>query len=451
MKLLILGGGGREHALAAVLGQQQAGAEIVVAPGNGGTERAFRNAALRLEDRAAVLALARAECPDLIIVGPEAPLVAGVADELVAHGFAVFGPGARAAAIEGSKVFAKELMLAHGVPTAAFEVHENPDAAVAEAARGLFPKVVKADGLAAGKGAIVVHTPAEASDAVRVLMDPAAFGLAGRRVVVESFLTGEEASAFAICRDEQFLLLPVSQDHKRIGEGDTGPNTGGMGAYCPVPLATPELLARVRTEVFAPVLRALAAAGRPFRGLLYAGLMVDGGRPSVVEFNCRFGDPETQALVPLLGPAFLPALFWSATGVGDSVALERELADAAADRASATVVLAAAGYPGPYETGQRIEGMEAAAALPDTWVFHAGTKRAGDHYVTTGGRVAAVTGVGPDLRAALARAYEGVSLVRFPGRTFRRDIGHRALAVVASAQGLRAGDGPRAETPRRKG
>ena len=437
MKVVILGGGGREHALAWAVQRHNADWKVVVAPGNGGTDGPFRNLPVAADDPNAVLELARAESPDLVVIGPEAPLVAGVGDRLVDEGYAVFGPSARAAEIEGSKVFAKELMHSHGIPTAAFDVYSMEAAALAAVRKGLFPKVVKADGLAAGKGAIVVETPSEGEEAVRLLMG-GKFGAAGKQIVIESFLQGEEASAFAICRDDQFLLLPLSQDHKRIGEGDTGPNTGGMGAYTPYPRTTPELLTRIRESVIAPTLRALAEAGRPFRGLLYAGLMIDAGVPSVVEFNCRFGDPETQALAPLFGPGFADALYWSATGEGDVAELERSVLDGGAggetgtgsssgNTASATVVLASAGYPGAYDTGARIEGLRRAAELPDTVVFHAGTKRQGDALVTSGGRVLAVTGTGPDLRSALGRAYEGVSTIEFEGKTFRRDIGHRAL------------------------
>jgi len=428
MKVLILGGGGREHALAWALGRQDPGGEIVVAPGNGGTGTAHRNVPVRADDPAQVLELARREAPDLVVIGPEAPLVAGVGDRLEDAGYAVFGPSARAAEIEGSKVFAKELMQSYGVPTAAFEVYGDESVAIEAVQKGLFPKVVKADGLAAGKGAIVVETPTEGAAAVHLLMGSETFGLAGRRIVIESFLRGEETSAFAICRDEEFLLLPLSQDHKRIGEGDSGPNTGGMGAYAPYPRTSPELLARIREDVLTPTLRALAEKGRPFRGLLYAGLMIDQGRPSVVEFNCRFGDPETQALAPLFGADFPAALRWSATGEGDPRTLEAGIvAPSTEAAASATVVLASSGYPGPYRTGDTIDGIEAAERLPETWVFHAGTQLRGDHWSTSGGRVLAVTGRGADLRTAIGRAYEGASLVQFEGKVFRRDIGHRAL------------------------
>lgn len=428
MKILILGAGGREHALAWALTRHRPEVSVVVAPGNAGTGAGFRNAEVRAEDPESVLALALGAGADLVVIGPEAPLVAGVADRLRGAGVPVFGPGARAAEIEGSKVFAKLLMLDTGVPTAAFEVFDDVASARDAATRGLFPKVVKADGLAAGKGAIVVETPGEATEAVDLLMSSGAFGGAGRKVVVESFLQGEEASAFAVCRGEEFFLLPLAQDHKRIGEGDTGPNTGGMGAYAPYPRATASLMERIRSDVFAPTLRALAARGRPFHGLLYAGLMIDGERPSVVEFNCRFGDPETEALAPMLGPRFLDALYWSATGEGDRAAIEAGMLDPNPQaRAAATVVLASQGYPGSYETGVAIEGLESAADLPETWVFHAGTRMDGKRCLTSGGRVLAVTGRGPDLRTALGRAYEAVSVVRFPGRTFRRDIGHRAL------------------------
>jgi len=374
--------------------------------------------------------LARRERGDLTVVGPEAPLVAGVVDAFRKAGLPIFGPTARAAALEGSKVFAKVLMRECGVPTAAFEVFDSAPEAMAAAVRGQFPKVIKADGLAAGKGVLIVQDPEEARAAVRGIMEERRFGQAGAHLLIESFLQGEEVSAFALARDEEFRLLPLSQDHKRIGEGDTGPNTGGMGAYAPFPRGSRALDDIIGREVFAPVLRSMVERGAPFRGLLYAGLILVAGKPVVLEFNCRFGDPETQAVLPLLAGGFTEALLAVATGEGPLPEVQAHPGSAA------TVVLASGGYPGSYRGGYPIEGLEEASGLAETFVFHAGTRREGERTVTAGGRVLAVTGRGSDLREALDRAYEGCARIEFEGKTLRRDIGRRGLEGASAPGGV---------------
>jgi phosphoribosylamine---glycine ligase len=436
MKVLILGSGGREHALGFAIRQADPAAELVFCPGNGGTDAGpegrpvpgtERNVRVNLDDLSGLINFARAERVTFTLVGPEAPLVAGVVDRFLLAGLPIFGPSALAARIEGSKVFAKTLMKNNGVPTPHFEVFTSSHQAAMYAGAGVFPKVIKADGLAAGKGVAIVRTPEEATAAVAEMMEERRFGAAADQVLVEDFHEGEEVSAFALARDEEFRLLPLAQDHKRIGDGDTGPNTGGMGAYAPFPRASVELRRAIEDEVFAPVLGALARGGHPFRGLLYAGLMLVGGRPLVLEFNCRFGDPETQAIVPLLGRGFMEALLSVATGGGPLPVVSSRPGSAA------TVVLASSGYPGSYRTGLPISGLEAAKNLPETFVFHAGTRREDGRLVTSGGRVLAVTGRGSDLKDALRRAYEGCSLIEFEGKTLRRDIGWRALSTPGGA------------------
>jgi phosphoribosylamine---glycine ligase len=428
MKILILGSGGREHALGWAIHQADPTVELLFCPGNGGTPALGRNLSESLENLPGLVTLARSVKPDLTLVGPEAPLVAGVVDRFASEGMPIFGPNARAAAIEGSKVFAKTLMRENGVPTPSFDVFASAGEARASAVKGLFPKVIKADGLAAGKGVVIARTREEAEGAIAEIMEGHRFGAAGDQVLIESYLEGEEVSAFALARGTEFRLLPLAQDHKRIGDGDTGPNTGGMGAYSPYLRATPQLVQAIEEEVFAPVLRALARGGRPYRGLLYAGIMIAHGRPSVLEFNCRFGDPETQAIAPLLGDGLLEALLAVATGEGELPAIVPAPAGAAARRAAATVVLASAGYPGSYRSGLPISGLDRAEELPETFVFHAGTRLDGRRLLTAGGRVLAVTGRGADLKEALRRAYEGCSLIEFEGKTFRRDIGRKGLS-----------------------
>ncbi len=422
MRILVVGGGGREHALAWKLRRDDPSGEIIAAPGNPGIAGIGRCVNVAATDLDGLVALARAEAVDFTVVGPEAPLEAGLVDRFRAAGLAVFGPTAAAARIETSKRFAKELMLAAGVPTASARTFTDAAAAKAEVRRLGAPVVVKASGIAAGKGVIVAMSVAEAEEAVESMLVDNAFGAAGAEVLVEEFMSGEELSLFALTDGTDFLPFIAAQDHKRIGEGDTGPNTGGMGAYAPVALCTPALVADAGARVFAPTLAAMRAAGCPFTGLLYAGLMLTEAGPKVVEFNCRFGDPETQALLPLMASSLLEPM--------RAIAHGRSLAGAAPlawkRGASVTTVVAAAGYPGTVRAGDAI-------TLPpdggDITVFHAGTRRAaGGELVTSGGRVVAVTALAPTIAEAQQRSAGAAARVGFAGAQYRRDIGWRELA-----------------------
>jgi phosphoribosylamine--glycine ligase len=422
MKILLIGNGGREHALLWKLRQDAPSAQFYITGGNGGTTSLATALPFAPTDLGGLAGWAEANAIDLTVVGPEAPLADGIADLFQARKLPIFAPSRGAAAIEASKAYAKELMRRAGVPTAAFATFTDPEAAEAFIRREGAPIVVKASGLAAGKGAVVCTSVAEALDAMRAMLLGTEFGTAGREVVVESFMEGEELSIFALTDGEAVLTLLPSQDHKRIGEGDTGPNTGGMGAYAPVSLADEALLERIRQEVLLPTLAALRDDGHPFRGLLYAGLMLTAEGPKVVEFNARFGDPETQAVLPLLRSPLLEPLL--AVARGDS------LAGAALEwrpDAALTTVLAAGGYPGPYAKGQEITIPDWIAADEHLVVFHAGTARQGEKLVTAGGRVLAVTGVGRTIERAAERSRAGAAAIEFEGKQFRRDIGWREI------------------------
>ena len=415
MKVLLLGSGAREHALAWKLAQSPLLTRLLIGPGNPGTARVGTNVRLQADAPEAVVALARRESVDLVVVGPEAPLVAGVADALTAAGIPCFGPVAGAARLEGSKAFAKEIMAEAGVPTAGFRVFTSLAEAEAYAVQcGRI--VVKADGLAAGKGVIVATDAAAAREAVRAV---GAMGAAGQRLVLEELLEGEEVSVIALCDGERYVLLPPAQDHKRVGEGDTGPNTGGMGAYAPAPFLTPAQLDAVGEQVIAPTLATLRRRGIPFRGALYAGLMLTPQGPRVLEFNARFGDPETQVLMMQLAEDVLPLLEACARGRLESRPL------AVHPGASVGVVLAAEGYPETPRRGQRIEGLQSVPA--ETPVFVAGVEERSDGVFTAGGRVLTVCARGEDLADARSRAYASVGHVRFAGMHFRRDIGAKGL------------------------
>ena len=434
MNVLLIGGGGREHALAAAIARSPRLGTLFAAPGNPGIARVAECVALDIADHAAVIGFCRRMAVDLVVIGPEAPLVAGLADALAAAGIAAFGPSAAAARLEGSKSFTKRLCDEAGVPTAAWSRHDTLDGALAALAARGAPIVVKADGLAAGKGVTVAATPEEAERAVRALFESGGATSGEATLVLEDVLAGEEASLFALCDGTHAIPLPMCRDHKRVGEGDTGPNTGGMGALCPVPLDG-AVSARAMERIVRPTLAAMAARGTPFRGVLYAGLMVEDGEPSLIEFNVRFGDPEAQALLPLLGAATLDLLHAAATGALGTTE------PPAIEGAALCVTLAAANYPASPRTGDAIEGIGAAEALDGVTVFHAGTRaRTGtraktgtregagtretaDGLVTAGGRVLTVTGTGADLAEARARAYAGVAAIRFAGMHHRRDIG----------------------------
>ncbi|MBM3317449.1 MAG: phosphoribosylamine--glycine ligase [Candidatus Eisenbacteria bacterium] len=424
MRVLIVGGGGREHALGWAIRRSPLGAELHAMPGNpglAGIAVCHPGDPLRAVD---VGDLVSRLGIDLVVVGPEAPLVAGLGDAIAARGVRVFGPSAAASRIEGSKIFAKELMRRHGIPTAAHRVFDDPESAFAAAREARYPLVIKADGLAAGKGALIAGDAPEARLAIEALMVERRFGEAGARIVFEEFLEGEEMSVFAIAAGERYRLLPATQDHKRAYDGDQGPNTGGMGAYAPVPGWRPQLEACVRREVIEPTLAALAAEGCPYTGLLYAGLMVKEGAPRVVEFNCRFGDPETQALVAVLSGDLLAAL-WAAA---DPAAAAGELPPLGHDgRAGVCVVVAAGGYPGPARQGDEIAGVDEAAACPGALVFHAGTELRDGRLRTRGGRVLNVVGVGDDLQEARDRAYAAAGRIHISESFYRRDIAWRGL------------------------
>ncbi len=418
-KILLIGSGGREHALAELLTRQPQ-VQLYIAPGNAGTARHGTNIPLTAPDD--LVAFARQEQVDYVVVGPEQPLVAGIVNRYRAEGIPVLGPTQEAARLEGSKVFAKQFMQRYGIPTAAYRVFSTDERE--EAYRFVHtlgaPVVVKADGLAAGKGAIVCRSVEEAERAIEAMMVEGRFGEAGRRVVIEEFMEGEEASLFVLTNGERYTVLAPAQDHKAIGEGDTGPNTGGMGAYAPAPVMTEELVERALQEIVEPTLEGMRREGTPYEGVLYCGLMITEEGPKVVEFNCRFGDPEAQVVLPLLeGPDILEDL---AHGV------IRNEGYATPSQYAACVVMASAGYPGSYEKGKPISGVEEAERMEQVHVYHAGTKRDEDGTLrTAGGRVLGVTGLGNTLAEALQRAYQGVSAISFEGAYFRRDIGARGL------------------------
>ena len=416
MNILVLGGGGREHALAWAIKQNPKCDRLVVAPGNAGIPDIGETAALDICDPAAVTAFAAEEAIDLVVVGPEAPLVAGVADALVAVGIAVFGPSAAAARLEGSKAFTKEICAAAGVPTAAWAAFDDLAAAQAYLARVGAPIVVKADGLAAGKGVTVAPDMATAAAALAAL-----FEAPGARVVLEEVMAGEEASFFVLCDGETALPIGTAQDHKRAFDGDEGPNTGGMGAYAPAPVLTEALQAQAMDRIVRPTLAEMVRRGTPYRGVLYAGLMIDAGIVRLVEYNVRFGDPEAQVLMMRLGGQVLDLMLACAEGRLAQMAVHW-----AGDHAL-SVVLAARGYPGAHATGEAIRGLD---ALPDdSWnmVFHAGTRMADGQLVSAGGRVLNVTARGATLAEARARAYAMVDAIEWSGGFCRRDIGWRAL------------------------
>jgi phosphoribosylamine--glycine ligase len=434
-RVLVVGGGGREHALATFLARSGDVEAVHTAPGNAGTPGNVPIDVMAEGGFAELAGFARKQRIDLTVVGPEAPLCAGLVDAFQREGLAIFGPSRAAAALEADKAYARDFMARHHIPGPGFSVFEELAAArkhVEALAEG--PVVVKAAGLAAGKGSIVCANRKQAVLALERMMGEKVFGAAGEKVVIEEFMEGEEASILALCDGENALYLVSSQDHKRALDGDRGPNTGGMGAYAPAPVVTAEVQEIVDRSIVGPTLTGLAEAGTPYRGCLYVGLMIKNGQPRVVEYNCRFGDPETQAVLPLLESDLFVLLSASASGS------LRGLEARSAEGAACCVVMASGGYPDKYEKGKEITGLEQADSLDGVYVFHAGTRRdEGGRVVSSGGRVLGVTGTGASIRDAIRTAYRGVDEIRFEASAFRRDIGYRALG--RRAPGRRAPGG----------
>lgn len=424
MRILVVGSGGREHALARALVQSPRTDALFIAPGNPGTAQCGTNVDVAADDLDGLVAFATDEEIDLTLVGPEQPLVDGLVDRFEAEGLRVVGPTQGAARLEGSKAFADQFMDRHGIPTASFRVFGAEEGAEAAAyiEEAGAPIVVKADGLAAGKGAFVCSSVQEAHDALDQIVRDRAFGAAGDQVVIEEKMEGEEVSVFALTDGSHYVLLPPSQDHKPIGEGGTGPNTGGMGAFAPAPILDGSTLTRICREIIEPTLHGMQEEGTPFRGVLYCGLMMTDDGPKVVEYNARLGDPEAQVILPLVETDLVDVFNRLVDGRLDTLSLQTN------GSAAACVVLASGGYPIEYDTGFEITGVDAAESLPDVTVIHAGTRRRSDGtLVTDGGRVVGVTARANDLSSALDRAYEGADRIQFEGKTLRRDIGQKGL------------------------
>ena len=421
MKILVIGGGGREHALVWKIAQSPLVNKIYCAPGNPGTAALAENLPIAVDQLDKLLAFAYENKIDLTVVGPEQPLSLGIVDLFEAHGLKVFGPSQKAAFIEGSKAFSKDLMKKYNVPTAAYGVFTDQIEAEEFINRTGAPIVVKADGLAAGKGVIIAQTCEEAISAVRDMLSGNAFGTAGSRVVIEEFLTGEEASFLVITDGKNIIPLASAQDHKAIFDGDLGPNTGGMGAYSPAPVVTLAIHEKAMQLVIRPTVDGMAAEGRPYRGVLYAGLMVKDGEVKTLEFNARFGDPECQPLLMRMKSDIVPVLLAVAGGDLADTGIEWH------DKAAVCVVMASEGYPGDYRKGDVISGLDQAAEINDLYVFHAGTAEKDGACVTAGGRVLGVTALGTTVRDAITSAYQGVSRITWAGVQYRSDIGKKAL------------------------
>jgi len=434
MRILVIGSGGREHAIGHKLLKSPRKPTLLFAPGNPGMAELGACYPVPVDDVTALLELAKKEAVDLTIVGPEIPLVMGIVDAFQAERLRIFGPTALAARLEGSKAFAKAFMARHGIPTAAFETFRDLKPALAFLEKTGAPVVVKASGLAAGKGAMVCQTLQEARSAIASMLGPeAVFGEAGSEVVIEEFMTGEEASVFAVCDGKNFLLLPTAQDHKRIFDGDLGPNTGGMGAYSPASIMTPALLERTCREIISPTLEGMRREGHPYKGVLYVGIMITAEGPKVVEFNCRLGDPETQAVLPVYEGDLLETLLAS---VEERLGQWGEISPSPSRNCAAVVVLASGGYPDAYSTGFPVQGLPESEALPGVQVIQAGTKIKDGVLVTAGGRVLGVVGKAESLSEALHAAYEGVSRIHFEGMQYRRDIGLKGLKRMEKSPGL---------------
>jgi phosphoribosylamine--glycine ligase len=424
MKVLVVGGGGREHTLVWKLNQSPRVTKVYCAPGNAGIAREAEVVPIDVTDIKALVDFAVSEGIGLTCAGPELPLTLGIVDAFEAAGLRIFGASKAAAEIEGSKVFTKDLLAKYNIPTGTYEVFDDAAAARAYLKKVDAPIVVKADGLAAGKGAIVCQTIEEAEEAVRLCMDERAFGDAGDTIVIEEFLVGEEASFLAFSDGKTVLPMATSQDHKPIFDGDKGPNTGGMGAYSPAPVVTPELFDQAMNEIMIPTVQAMASEGRPYKGVLYAGLMINDGKARVLEFNARFGDPEAQPLFMRLDGDLVEIMEAVIDERLDEITLDWQ------DDATICVVMASGGYPGDYENGKVITGIDEADALPDVKVFHAGTAEKDGKIVTSGGRVLGVTARGKDIPQAIERAYEACALIKWDGAQYRTDIGAKAIKFL---------------------
>jgi len=424
MRILVVGSGGREHALCWAIAASPLCDKLYCAPGNAGIAAEAECVPIKADEIDKLVDFATAQKIDFVVVGPEAPLVAGLADKLRAAGIKTFGPSAKAAALEGSKAFMKELCAKYGIPTARFRRFRDAESAKKYVKSERSPIVIKADGLAAGKGVVVAQTQKEAESAIESMLVEREFGVAGAEIVVEEFLSGEEASFFALVDGKTALPLASAQDHKTVGEGDTGPNTGGMGAYSPAPIVTDAMAEQVMQTIVLPTVKAMEAEGRPFKGVLFAGLMIGPQGPRLLEYNVRFGDPECQVLCLRLMSDLLPALIAAADGVLANFHLRWKAETAL------TVVMAARGYPGAYRKGTEIRGLERAGAMNDVVVFHAGTERSADgRILATGGRVLGVSALGKSVAEAQARAYAAVDQIDWPEGFCRRDIGWRALGA----------------------
>lgn len=421
MNILLVGGGGREHAMAWKIAQSPLLEKLYCAPGNAGIASVASNVSIAANDLDALIVFVQEKKIDLVVIGPEDPLVDGLSDRLIDIGVAVFGPSKLAAELEGSKVFMKDLFRRHNIPTADYQTFQDSKKALEYIHTLGVPIVVKTSGLAAGKGALVCHTMEEAEQAVDQIMVQRLFGSAGDEVVVEAFLKGEEVSLMALVDGEEVLAMDSCQDHKAIFEGDKGPNTGGMGAYSPAPVLTPSLLQEAMETVMLPIVRALASEGRPYRGILYAGLMIDQGEIRVLEFNVRFGDPETQPLLMRMRSDIVPLMIACANGSLKGMTIDWD------PRPSLSVVMASGGYPGPYKKDCVISGLQEAVKRSDVAVFHAGTRHQEDKIVSSGGRVLAVTALGETVAIAQSKAYQAVGDITWKGAYHRRDIGYRAI------------------------
>jgi phosphoribosylamine--glycine ligase len=421
VNLLLVGSGGREHALAWALSASPLITKLYCAPGNAGIAKIAQCVPIAATALDELLAFAKEQRIDFAVIGPEAPLVAGIADLFEAAGIKTFGPSQKASQIEGSKAFVKDLCAEYGIPTAAFKNCSDSASAISFAATLPLPVVIKADGLAQGKGVIIAETRETANEAIEAMFG-GAFGDAGHEVVIEEFLEGEELSFFALTDGTHVLPLAGAQDHKRVSDGDVGPNTGGMGAYSPAPILTDELKAEILDRIIQPTVDAMRARGTPYMGVLFAGLMITRDGPQLIEYNCRFGDPECQVLMMRLKSDILPALIAARDGVLDRVDLRWT------DEVALAVVMAAVGYPGSYEKGTEIWGLDEAGTIPNTQIFHAGTEERDGKLLAIGGRVLNVSALGHDVREAQSRAYEAVSLIDWPNGFCRHDIGWRAIA-----------------------